>query len=841
MVLQHKENFVSWDNITEFTDINNSQVVTNSDPCFWDTALPNESRTAGVRTTTLPAVFSGSSVLTLYGRVKGSFGAGAGIGIWLYDGTTYVGMHPIFTLSGFLFGVAGSAGASKIANTTTDDTEKAYWTTNQWFWMRIVINGTSVRFYYLDSNSVVKPHELDWLEATAIAITLGGALGTITQIGGVFTESVGNLNDSFIDDLEIVVGEGIPISNSVFGDGTGGTIQLSSVYTRNTMGQVGATMRATYHDPLYSLASTVETSHRTVTTVSETRFNTRLFQGEIIQTDTQTREIIANGIHKKLERTVAAYDPVYTSGFVEYVDGNTLYKAANGADVGPVFSSFGALTDKLIVFSKPEPTKYSCFPSAINITASDGSTPLVPDSETGDKTNLFNIIDRANADNVKGWNIEHNAQFYGILQFDALIKDTTVVNSTKLTVSMRQRWNNTPLLDAPESHFVMWNNTTSGWVSFNRQSVFDDAAGGKDGASDFGQRQSPLIQITWDLESDLSGVATDYYSLSAANTYGWKTAVFKFAMISGDTTLDEDPLIQIEFANIELDFDINQIQVVAVAKIQTVNNHNLVFYNAAATAWLDEEIRDDGVSGGDAYYITDKISDIAIALWAASGIDAILNLNFAVTDEIPDIEDLTRVMILPWIQKVSELLGAGYFIDYTTDPVNDLPTFNVVTSYVDTELTLTDVDFTEPMRQTTYKIDSGDEMSTLKVIAKDGLIGTTSITVEHTPDLGLESVLVTRPDIHTQRQMTQWLTNKKKIYTSAYRFFTCRINYDRANQDYSVLGVGKEVQVKNPTDASIVNHLTGTDGRLLIYQMELNRNWKGGYHNIITLMLQLRF
>ena len=123
MVLQHKENFVTWDNITEFTDIDSSQVVTNSNPCKWETALPNNSRTAGVRTTSLAAVFSGSTELILYGRIKGSYGAGAGVGIWLYDGTTYVGMHPIFTASGFFLGVAGTAAVSSIANTTTDDTE----------------------------------------------------------------------------------------------------------------------------------------------------------------------------------------------------------------------------------------------------------------------------------------------------------------------------------------------------------------------------------------------------------------------------------------------------------------------------------------------------------------------------------------------------------------------------------------------------------------------------------------------------------------------------------------------------------------------------------------------
>ncbi len=182
-----------------------------------------------------------------------------------------------------------------------------------------------------------------------------------------------------------------------------------------------------------------------------------------------------------------------------------------------------------------------------------------------------------------------------------------------------------------------------------------------------------------------------------------------------------------------------------------------------------------------------------------------------------------------------------YFTSYTTDPTNDLPTFNVTDSPVDTVMELTDADFIEPMRQTTYKIDSSKELSTLKLVGKDGLIGTTSITSEHTPEIGLETIIVARPDIHTARQAAAWLASKKKIYTSAYRYFSFRINYDRANQDYSILDIGKEVSIRNPADGSIVDHRAASNGRLLIYQMELNRNWLGGWYNYVTFILQQRF
>ncbi len=856
MVLQHKENFVTWDNITEFTDINDSQVVTNSDPCFWDDALPSETRVAGVRTTTLPAVFSGSSVITLYGRVKGAFGTGAGIGIWLYDGTTYVGMHPIFTASGFFLGVAGTAGASKIANTTSDDTEKAYWTFNQWFWMRIVINGTSVTFYYLDSNSTVKPNDSDWLEATAIAITLGGALGIITQIGGVFSETVGNLSDSFIDDIEIVVGEGIPIDNAII---DGENIKLSSVYVKKTVGQVGSSGRITYHDPLRTLGPTVETAHRTVTTISETKFNTRMIQGEIIHTDTMTKEIMINGVESKLGRTLANYNPVFMEGVVEYIKDNTMYKQPIGNEVSPVFSSYGSLEDKFVVFIKKRQKEYKCGLSSVDYTEEDG-TPDTPAATSGAIENTFFLTtdgflqaDRAYTVRPSGVNDRL------ILNFQALIKEDSVINKATVTVRIRipvksefrREGTQRPqfmINDFDANVFRNWTGDVRG-LSTGGEVRSTNGQGHEDIT---GFAQSKILELVVTIPDDLpAGVQSDYFNVGAVNANGFRQTDVSVGFALGFQQTLPLSFIIIESAEIKFDLDIDQEYNIGVTKIQTVNDHNLVFYPNASISWMDEDVRNDGISGGgisdddetigDAFFITDKISDIIGAFWVGSGMDQIMNLNVTLTEEVPDIEDLRRVMILQYIQKIKELFGAIYFVSYTTDPTNDLPTFNVTDAPVNSGMILTDADFIEPMRQVNYKIDSSKELSILKIIGKDGLVGTAAIAPEHTPELGLESIQISRPDIHTSRQAAAWLTKKKLIYTNAYRYFTCRINYDRANQDYSILDIGKEVGIKNPADGSIVNHVSGANGRLLLYQMELNRNWGNGYSNYITLIFQQRF
>ncbi|KKL96679.1 hypothetical protein LCGC14_1842060, partial [marine sediment metagenome] len=407
----------------------------------------------------------------------------------------------------------------------------------------------------------------------------------------------------------------------------------------------------------------------------------------------------------------------------------------------------------------------------------------------------------------------------------------------------------------------LWDFSNSQWRIFKNHEWLDNPGDGSQGFSneeygdtkpfdtDFTEKN---VRYDIKLKDDITiGVFADYSNVGAANTYGWKTHTFKLRINSGFTDGPSKELIHIFKSEMKIDLDIDQQYQVGVGKIQTVNDRNLVLYGNGSISWLDEDVRDDGISGGgideneinigDAYYITDKISDIITSFWTSSGMDLIMNLSISFTVEIPDIEDLRRVMILQYIQKISELLGAIYYTTYTTDPVNDLPTFVITDIPSDTGLTLTDADFIEPMRQTTYKIDSSKELNTLKLVGKDGIIGTVSITVEHTPELGIETVIVPRPDIHTSRQATSWLSKKKLLYTNAYRYFSCRINYDRANQDYSLLDIGQEVTIKNPADASIVDHQSGTNGRLLIYQMELNRNWSNGYSNYITLILQRRY
>ncbi|KKL28552.1 hypothetical protein LCGC14_2373980, partial [marine sediment metagenome] len=67
MVVQHKENFATYDNITKFGS-NQSLITTNSNPLLIELGPTTGTYDAGIKTSSLPSVFSGANALTYYCR-----------------------------------------------------------------------------------------------------------------------------------------------------------------------------------------------------------------------------------------------------------------------------------------------------------------------------------------------------------------------------------------------------------------------------------------------------------------------------------------------------------------------------------------------------------------------------------------------------------------------------------------------------------------------------------------------------------------------------------------------------------------------------------------------------
>ena len=134
MVLQHKENFASWDNLTEVvTSGSGTHIITDSDPCNFEDVTSGNAYNLAVKTTTLPAVFVGTSILTCYVRIFMTSGAVAQQGgFFIYDGTRYVGIGQNYQSIGSQEAAIGVFGTSTYFNNAGDEiqTDIDYWTSN---------------------------------------------------------------------------------------------------------------------------------------------------------------------------------------------------------------------------------------------------------------------------------------------------------------------------------------------------------------------------------------------------------------------------------------------------------------------------------------------------------------------------------------------------------------------------------------------------------------------------------------------------------------------------------------------------------------------------------------
>ncbi len=842
-----------WSNWTGWTEeqIDGTQGFdNNSNPVNYDDA---DDLGAGFHNVALYKAITwinAGEAVDVYCRVKGlqeSTGASQFNRIGMYVKDTSGNSYPMFIEHAGTTGLKRVSRARRQAGRGILATDNAVlftngqWIDEEWTWLWMHIENGIITYYWLGNNSTIQPSNEDF----------GTAAGTYTPAAPAFDDpvvevGVGAWETAFnahmqTDDLRLITGAGIPIDNAVV-DGV--NVKIESTYASNAIGQIGASGKLIYHDPLHTLGLTVEAAHRTVATISETRFNQRFLQGEISGTNPVTREIILKDLMEKLKNTDCNYNPVLREGVIGGLIGNKLYKEEFGPNVTSVFP--GSYADKFIVFQRTNDKRHVSMPATIAITNA-GGTGITPDSEVGKIENLYYRINQSDGDDEKGWHVSDNdTDFYSELNFNSFLKNGSVITKAEIEVKLRV---SAPYSTNPPTPWL-FNYDSSTWeeiTGLDKEDKIVSRYTDSDGTDDLGQTQSERRTFKFNITKQ--GTLLDYFSVGANNNLNFKQHTLSFRIYSGSTSGGNYKAVNIESALLTFDLDIDQPFELAAAKIETVTDHTLAFYVSGGVSWMSEDIYKDGLSVGgvdssgevigDKYFICDKISDIATAFWITSGIDLWATLNFTLTDEIPDITNYINVKILETMTKWSELFNAAFFMSYQTDPQNDLPIFNFANSFVSSGLTLTDADIFDWEDNASIRINSDNEASTLKVIGK-GVSGSTSITPEHASDLGLEVKLVTRPDINNRSQITQFLSKKKLIYKNAERFVTFKINYDFALQDYSRLDIGKTVEVKFPSTGAVANYVAGQQGALLIYQMELNRNAANGYNNFVTFICQKR-
>ncbi|KKL58118.1 hypothetical protein LCGC14_2228590 [marine sediment metagenome] len=304
---------------------------------------------------------------------------------------------------------------------------------------------------------------------------------------------------------------------------------------------------------------------------------------------------------------------------VEYIDGNTIYKQNSGENVSPVFSSYGSLADKLIVFIRNDPRKYICGVSTISPVDVSGAG-ITPDLTTGDKTNLFFVADNE-TDANSGLYYRNDGSFYVEIEFKAIIKTGTTISKTNIATWVSSNSSKFSQQEISNPAFCqLWDYTNTTWRDFkkhkfNERSLDDSAGTGNSDSSFATSEKTRRFSINFEKEIE-TGVIADYSSVSAANTYGWKTHTFKIRFFTGESTQTRRELLHFFKSQLTIDMETDQGYQVGVGKIQTVNDHNLVLYGNAAVSCVELSAK---TYASDSvvilvHFVTSKVSGVPIAI-----------------------------------------------------------------------------------------------------------------------------------------------------------------------------------------------------------------------------------
>ena len=137
MVLQHKENFASWDNLTQSPS---ARWTDDSNPAQLSGAYTQNDH--NLYTSTLPNVFSDGAERTFIGRFKAQdsggslFGINLFAGVYLTDGTTYVKLAIGGNFDGSIVSYRVNTNNARTGAGSDQGTTVVSLTEGVWYWMR---------------------------------------------------------------------------------------------------------------------------------------------------------------------------------------------------------------------------------------------------------------------------------------------------------------------------------------------------------------------------------------------------------------------------------------------------------------------------------------------------------------------------------------------------------------------------------------------------------------------------------------------------------------------------------------------------------------------------------
>ncbi len=878
------EDFNNWDNLTK-AGTNPEEITTNSDPCDC-TVNTGGTISAYVHTTTVPTQFDGSDILTFYGRLKPvSLHNNFWSGIYLGEGTNWVGVGLTFSGGTFRSTKNFSTDENPLTNNDYVTSGILLPTLGEWFWLKMVINGTNVKYYYNNDNVTVKPDNWTVLGADR---TLGLALGTITSFG--FSNFTGTGSGRYqCDDLEL----NMEYNNSPIG--LDASIVFES-YTLRTALNGGGNAVITAPNPFFEVSATTLAAQLKKLLTYTNAFSVKQWEGETTTLDISlhTAKYEAAEMIRKTMGVEVLASPIIFSTFLRQWTGLVITDKDGG------FISRGVTTSHIVAFVKADTKVYQgrATRDAFGIVDEDLATPLVPDTINNGKDEEMYYKDKwDNVDTDKAHIMIHAADD---LQWFAV----------KYPVDLYEKFNNLTKLNKLEII-----STISAYREDSTENADWSTGSGDDGRYVYYVYNYHIVAFEKIIafgKTELKGDKTLTSTGASANTYYYDPRDIVIDIIqelksdnsewligttysSGDRAINEDVLYTYidgtpssgqeppgnkwqrtiyDFINYESTAGsaaiFSKLNIIPVIRTPTgqgnIRSKGIWVWDFSVRATFDEDNEPeystatinavtattitldptsginlpekDGFGVGDVIRIVKNVEDYLQDSWDASPIAADLGaliINITNSTAIGVLEDHTYKSFFSLMQHISELSNSTFWANYAaTNTVLISSADNHVVSGV--ILTRDDL-YNYNEGNWSISFDATQQKNKIRILGDNvNFIKTLSPALDPF-DLGDETQIEDDNNIQTLLQASDKADALTPRLEGNEVIARVVLDYSNPNQNYTNIKVGSTVILKLPTasDTSIFNDT------LLIMAIDLNRNKQTGDNEHATLSLQKRY
>ncbi len=775
---------------------------------------------------------------------------------------------------------------------------------DQWHWVRLKTevsgNDRVMKISFKTNGGTTKPDDGDFAGDTTIVTVTDGKIIYPTQIQIQSIDvNFGNIGETHLfDDVEIFSTADPHDASAVTGFDQVVEDNMESYYLRAATNG-GGNAKLIVENPYQDIAeATIEAQLKKVIILTNS-YDVSNWKGEVGTLSKKFDHVIyeAEEVTRKTMFTRVASDPTIYSTFLRYWEGRSVI------DKDAFWQDKGVLDTHIISFAKDDAKIFATRPIAASITYTedDFSTPYVPDNILGAGSRIYYPFDLVllsvgGLDSDQALVVVDNdaavpERWAAIFPNFIFEKYQNQIEASELYLEIAYVGKNdfSNSQDSGKPRVKIWDNTNSVWTEIDKISSSDvsgdiDSEIEKPGSPGIFYDRSNPVPFTYDIELELKDGEDDwdsgdtyaigdrliynerlYSSLQNGNLNKiptdeptwWKLTIYDYLEVLDAASADDEftkyqfkYLIQAGSHSFGISDEHNGFWLYESKLSFTFLNDNEPEYSTTSINTVNQTTinsdvasgfdlpEEDGFGVDDVLVVSKSAKDYIEDAWADSEISLIIGLDFDVTgaDNFALTDDYTYQYFFDLLQDISSNLNATWWYDYPTDTIF----VRSVDLLVDSGVIIQASDIMG-YESGNWSIDIDATVErTDAIVVGDNVVVAAVFTPDDSFDLGDEVEIITDTSIQTPTQARNLLAAIQPLHEHARVTVRFNLDFKDLTKDFSDVLVGSLITVQWPTTGNPeVADYSGAN-KLMVQNLETNKNEETGYNEHVSVTAQLR-